>query len=235
MLPLKTIVTLPKQCGNIRSVVSNVIIKNQIKIQFTSDIHLEFYANKPINVLDVVTPCAPYLAIVGDLGYPTMNNFKEFLSQASKLYTKIFYVLGNHEYYQGNAENMQTYHEINLKAQETCNEFENIYCLNNGEHQLSDDVVILGSTLWTDIPNNEQYKIKQVMNDYRQIFVNEQHYKTNITPKFTSDLCKDNVTWLTEQLEKHKNKNVIILTHHLPSFQMIVEKYKKSDYNCAFA
>lgn len=202
-------------------------------MQLISDIHLEFY--KDINILDFVSPCAPYLAICGDLGYPHLDNFKEFITQASKLYTKVFYVSGNHEYYTCKNDSLPTIEEIDNQIETICNSLGNVYYLNDKEHLLTNDIVILGTTLWTDIPEDKQMRIQQIVNDYRYIYTTEDDCKCTITSEFTTALHNDHVKWLTKKLEEHKDKKVIILTHHLPSFEMISEMYKGSDMNYAFA
>ena len=221
--------------NSLNSLNSSNNLDNFVKIQFTSDNHLEFYKDKKIDILDFITPCAPYLAILGDLGYPTLDNFKDFLSQTSKIYDKVFYLKGNHEFYQCNIQPIMTCDEINDKIQEICKSFDNVYYMDNTEHLLTDNIIILGSTLWSNIPQHQQSKIKQVINDYKYIFIKEKHYKTNISPKYTSDLHLYNVKWLENMLEKYKNKKVIILSHHLPTFELIAPEYKDSNSNCAFA
>lgn len=208
-------------------------LNKDIRIQFTSDNHLEFH--KEINILDFLTPCAPNLAILGDLGYPQLDNFKDFISQASQIYTKVFYLPGNHEFYQRGTDQLLTMQELDDKMIEICHSFSNVYYLNNKEHLLTENVIILGTILWTDIPESYQYKIKRSINDYNYIFVKEQHYKTGITPKYITELHKNNVEWLKIKLDDHHDKQIIIMTHHLPSFQMVHEKYKESDINYAFA
>ena len=64
------------------------------QFQLISDIHLEFGAIKKIS------KCADYLILAGDIGYPDQKLFKDFLSNTSKIFNKVFYVAGNHEYYQ---------------------------------------------------------------------------------------------------------------------------------------
>lgn len=64
------------------------------KFQLISDIHLEFGACKQIKKY------AYYLIIAGDLGYPEHKLFKEFLLNVSKTFNTVFYVSGNHKYYQ---------------------------------------------------------------------------------------------------------------------------------------
>ncbi len=62
--------------------------------QLISDLHLEMgsYFNLKAK--------APYLLLVGDIGYPESQIYKDFLKQYSKKFDKIFYISGNHEYYQ---------------------------------------------------------------------------------------------------------------------------------------
>lgn len=200
----------------------------QRRIQFISDLHLEFYKQEII-LTDFVTPCAPNLAILGDLGYPSNDNFTSFLRQASDNYQKIFFISGNHEFYNS------IMNETNNEIIRICKTFSNVYYLDNDEHVLDDNTVILGTTLWTDIPISKRSKVKNSLNDYLKIFVQEQHYRTNITPEFTTTLHHTAVKWLENKINKYYNKEIIILTHHLPSFKLIHSKYEGKDINYAFA
>lgn len=207
---------------------------NKLSIQIISDLHLEFNKKGRINILNYVRPCSPNLAILGDLGHPHQDTFKEFLQQASDNYKKVFFLPGNHEYYQM-TDTILTMDQIDIKMRDVCNTFDNVYYLNNEEYILEQGCVLLGSTLWSDIPISQERYIKKSMNDYNKIFVEELHYITGITPRMITDLHIKNVEWITNKLEEHKDKQVIIMTHHLPSFKMIHQKYKGSDINYAFA
>ncbi len=205
-----------------------------MKIQYISDCHLEFYGDD-IDVENFVTPCAPYLAIIGDLGYPGEKNFYNFLLQCSKLYEKVFYVSGNHEYYTCKNMDLPTMDELETTIDNICKSIPNVYRLNNSEYSLSDDVVIFGMTLWSYISESKKSIVKNSISDYKYIFCRESHYKTNITTTMTTKLHNESLVWLDEKLQANQNKQVIILTHHLPSFKMIDAKYKNSPANDAFA
>ena len=200
-------------------------------LQFISDIHLEFYKTK-INIKKFLTPCAPNLAILGDLGYPHSEHFADFLQQASINYQKVFFVAGNHEYYANSNKDRPTMKEIDIKIKEVCNNYNNIFYLNNDEHMLNDNTIILGTTLWSHIPDNKKRKIKNSMNDYLQIYTN---YNIHLTVEDSNHLHEKAVRWLKNKIDQYHDKNVIVLSHHLPSFQLIDKSYEGSEINYAFA
>ena len=65
-----------------------------MKIQVYSDLHLEFYDTFP-----KLIPTAKYLILAGDIGIINETFFSEFIQYVSKNWIKVFYILGNHEYY----------------------------------------------------------------------------------------------------------------------------------------
>jgi len=65
-----------------------------MRIQYISDIHLEFLTNTP-----KVIPRADVLCLVGDIGYPFSKIYKKFLTEMNNLFKKVFLITGNHEYY----------------------------------------------------------------------------------------------------------------------------------------
>ena len=77
-----------------------------VLIQMMSDLHLEFYFNRPgmgsqpgYQVFEC-SPAAPVLALLGDIGLCKHDKLFSFLERQLKKYEKIFYVMGNHEGYQ---------------------------------------------------------------------------------------------------------------------------------------
>jgi hypothetical protein len=71
-----------------------------IKFQYVSDIHLETYQNtSKVLFKTILKPSAPYLALCGDIGYPGAQLYKPFLEYCSKHFEHVFYIAGNHEFY----------------------------------------------------------------------------------------------------------------------------------------
>lgn len=153
----------------------------------------------------------------------------------------MFYVAGNHEYYYTGEKKYEkdeivTIDQIQNLIVQLCNKFDNVYFLNNADHMLDDNTVILGTTLWSNISNNNMIKKINSIKDYRYIYrLTENKDIKNVDTTFIRNTHIKNVLWLMNKLKEHKDKTVVILSHHLPSFQMISEKYKDDPLNDGFA
>ena len=181
------------------------------KFQLISDIHLEF------NNIYKIKKLANYLILAGDIGYPDQKLFKDFLSSVSLTFDKVFYITGNHEYYQtwkkGKNIKLDTIDETNEKIKQIIKESgDNIYFLNNDFYDIDLNLRIVGSTLWTNPssnnkPINDSY---QIYSDDK-ILASEEHFR---------NLHKHNVKYIEEQIleAKSNNKKLVIVTHHYTNF-----------------
>jgi len=70
---------------------------SKFKCHLLSDIHLEFPGT--FEKLPPIPNDAPYLFLVGDIGYPADEDYQTFLLEQSKRYKGVFVVAGNHEFY----------------------------------------------------------------------------------------------------------------------------------------
>jgi hypothetical protein len=104
--------------------------------QLYSDIHLEFYKSFP-----KIKPTAEYLFLAGDIGIITQPNFTNFFDYCSENWKHVFYVLGNHEYY-----NKKSYSKLNTMYKTLFEKYNNIHLLDNSSYEL-DNIKIIGSTL----------------------------------------------------------------------------------------
>jgi predicted phosphohydrolase len=204
----------------------NIIKKT---IQIASDIHLECYNNGNYIFTDIIKPRGTYLALLGDIGYPTSSTYKKFIGECSMNFEKVFLISGNHEYYvSSHNKNMN---DIDDLITTIASAYNNVIYLNNDTYELDDDYVILGSTLWSNIPVGHSYIMRESINDYHKIYKDGR----KIMPSETSHIHDKNIEWLVAKLDEYKHKKIIMLSHHLPSFKCVVDKYKGSDINYAFA
>lgn len=193
------------------------IVQNK-KIQYFSDIHLEKTSGFPR-----FKARAPYLCLLGDIGNPFRDNYKDFLRYCSDLgFKRTFIIAGNHEYYGNN------YTKTNDRIQDLCNRIPNVSFLNRSILQI-DDLIIAGSTLWSQISVNTA----EHLNDFNRI------YKENgkmITREDYLNWHYQDQQWLKNVVSSNfTNRPLVVMTHHLPSYQLIVDKYQKWKYQDAFA
>ena len=231
-----------------------------MKIQFVSDIHLE--TRKCAKFKDILIPVAPYLALCGDIGYPTCELYEPFLEYCSLNFKEVFYVLGNHEFYNDkrveklikykeyiSAEQFQEISEkIGVDSMEgrvrkiriICEKYPNIRLLERDTYRIPEtDYIIIGCTLWSNI------KISPFLlynfNDFNRICENNTELLQLTTYNSLNNTDIDYIKNILNELydnKENKEYNVIVLTHHTPSYDIIDDKYKKDDkdnYNSFFA
>lgn len=205
-----------------------------MKLHIISDLHLEF-ASYDVQALE-----ADVIILAGDIGVGMRG-----LEWAAKLLNRtnahVIYVAGNHEFYRYEINSLRK----SMKA----------YCSapvgwdgDNSEHRLhfldDDEVVIdgvrfLGCTLWTDFKLFGQDMMQEAMlegqqclNDFRLIDRGEWAF----TALDSVDLHNKSVQWLTHKLKNEKfDGKTVVVTHHLPSADSVVEHYKKDLLSACFA
>jgi predicted phosphodiesterase len=204
-----------------------------MNIQYVSDIHLEFHDKKNRGQIQAdmfVKPSgAPYLALCGDIGIPELPAYKTFLEWCSPRWKKVFLVAGNHEYYHYRLNEQFTMDQKKEHIRTICADLPNVHFLDRSVHKLEEEGIdVLGCTLWSHIPEEKKQTALMYMNDFRQM---------EITVERFNELHQADRAWLLTQLKRceTEGKKALVLTHYLPSFQLIAEKYKGHSLNCCFA
>lgn len=182
-----------------------------MKIQYISDIHLEFLNLNEVQLLiSKIIPKADICILAGDIGNPYSKYYRLFLEYINNSFKKTFLIAGNHEYYKNSIIETKLY----IKA--VCESFLNISFLDNSFEDYEGSRFI-GTTLWTEItnPNYTVNDIKYINNfsiyDYNKLFYEAREF-----------------------LEKSIVPNSIIITHHLPLNDLTHPKYMSgpiSNYN----
>ncbi len=184
------------------------------RIKILSDLHLETPAAYDVFA---VTAGAPYLALLGDIGYVKDKGLMAFLEQQLSNFKIVFFLLGNHEpYYSDWAEAKQKLKEFaddvrkRRQAGASLGEF---VLLDQTRYDISSDVTILGCTLFSHILPSQSDRVSFGLNDFYHIkdWTVEDHEKAYI-----SDL-----EWLNAQVASISNaephRKLVIFTHHSPT------------------
>lgn len=198
--------------------------------QYISDLHLELYNNNVNKVKRKFTlrnKASDILLLAGDIGKPTHNTYKEFLKEMSITFEQVFITTGNHEYYNMNMK----IDDVDNICRDICRNMphNNVKFLQNEVFDITNDIKIYGGTFWTKIPPSSRGLISQSMNDYNQIL--------DFTPEKSSILHDIAIDALKNALDQSDtNTKWIVMSHHMPSFDLIDAKYKRlNELNCAFA
>lgn len=187
----------------------------KILIQIYSDLHLELTKSIP-----KIVPRSPYLFLAGDISRFSHPSFKEFLEYCNQNWEKTFYVFGNHDYWNQNSY-VQKIKRESLKFLEA-NQLTNIHILDNNFVSLNEDIIVLGSTFWTQSPFITEYEARMYVNDYNMI-----RFKREITDPRPYDLSPRDVNQMNvedsttifnilNENELTKDKKVIVMTHFPP-------------------
>jgi hypothetical protein len=109
--------------------------------QLLSDLHLEFYRDKPARLDELIqtiaaNPHAPYLLLAGDLGYPHEASYHDALAAWSPAFKHICVIAGNHEFYCLPGTPRRSYTAILEQARSVCAHFPNVSFLHDSHVDL---------------------------------------------------------------------------------------------------
>ena len=195
-----------------------------MRIQFASDLHLEFGQNTEFLMTNKMKVTGEILILAGDIHVFNSPNFMEnpFWDWASQNYKQVIVAFGNHEYYK-DYDLSTTQDGFKYKIRD------NIYYYYNCVVTI-DDVDIIVSTLWSHIYKENEDECVNGVNDFRLI-----KYNGNIiTSEIFNNEHKKCLEFIKKSMKESKAKTKIIVTHHVPSDLLNAEEYKGSKMNNAF-
>lgn len=201
------------------------IALNDVKIQTLSDLHLEFYENFPQPSVQ-----GNILLLAGDIGYPQQQNYVDFLKWCGQNFLLTFIIAGNHEFYSKRVPHLEmlqilkgvTTNNVIFMEDQLCR----VDCMD-------DSFYIYGCTLWT-YPS--EY-IKHNMNDYKKITYlksSEPRIRNPLDTEYVKILNQRSRQLLLEALYSVDGR-LIIMTHHLPNADCLVEDRNFVGYVSGYA
>ena len=205
-------------------------------MQYTSDLHIEFWTHK--KKFNFVKATTDILLLAGDIGAVAIKEDRSalirFLQEVSKQFKLVIWVPGNHEYYFNGRMKPKLQHCVQYCKQimtAIANKFDNICLLDNDSITLTINnkkYFIIGSTLWSFIPTTHMNSALSTINNYSHIYVgcdtkgricsirNIQNIRL-ITPQDTNTWYKKSIHFIKKTLNKRpKDATVILITHYKP-------------------
>jgi len=191
-----------------------------MKFQILSNLHLELRKKIEIPVL------APILALLGDITCVSSDLYETFLLEQSDKFEHVIIVAGNEEYYGS------TLQDTNEKIMNICSKRKNLHFLNNNTLELDENVVILGTTLWTMIPFKFASQVTSECSDFQKIQLQSEKGPKSLTLEDIRNIYMIDMQWLSDELSKWKDleRKVIVFTHHPPTSQNCLQPRYKSGH-----
>lgn len=194
-----------------------------LRLQYASDLHLEFPANKEYLKQHPLKPIADVLVLAGDIApFAVMEKHRDFFSYVSDHFATTYWLPGNHEYY---------HFEIAEKSG-VLNEAirSNVFLVNNTSVKFKNAKLIF-STLWSKISSGNQWQIERSLNDFHLIKYNGNRFSAEVY----NQLHEESLAFIQNELDTNKEVLTAVFTHHCPTFLNYPQQYKGDVLNEAFA
>jgi len=190
-----------------------------MKIQYCSDLHLEFPENHRALVSRPLEVAGDILVLAGDIvPLSSLRKHDWFFDWASDNFEMTYWIPGNHEYY-----------GYNMAEQDICIHEKirsNLILLNNRSVEL-DNAVIHFSTLWSHIGSSWAKTIKQRISDFHSITFKGERLDIDDFNYLHTEAKK----FLNQAFENYHAQPTIVVTHHIPS----LENYPREFYGSAIS
>ena len=192
--------------------------EDTIRIRPPSGVRRQLEIPNPLQVTGDI------LVLAGDIGYLGDQNYRThpFWSWVSDNYQQVIVVPGNHEFYK--------YYDLSTMKDGTVGEIrENVHYYYNKVVTIGDVDFIL-STLWSHIDDENAASCERCVTDFRRIMYGEDiltHKEFNLEHEKCLNFIKEAVARSMSQIK-------IVVTHHVPSYQLCAPEFEGSTLNGAF-
>lgn len=194
-----------------------------LSIQYMSDLHIEFPANKEFLKQNPIQPVGDVLVLAGDIvPFAIMDKHKDFFSFVSDHFKTTYWIPGNHEYYHFDAAEKSGLLNEKIRS--------NVFLMNNTS-VFHENVRLIFSTLWSKISPAHQWQIERSLNDFHII-----KYKGHrFSAEQYNQLHEESLAFIKQELKLSEEESKVVFTHHCPTFLNYPEQYKGDVLNEAFA
>ncbi len=194
-----------------------------MKIQYCSDLHLEFLQNNKFIQKYPLLPVGDILVMAGDIvPFALLDEQHVFFDWLADNFETTYWIPGNHEYYHGDTRTRSGVVKEAIRS--------NVFLLNNQTVQL-DAVRLIFSTLWSCISPDAGWLIQRRMADFSAIYC----HGYSFTPDDYNSLHLQCKNFIMEALAVKVATPTMVVTHHVPTFLHYPAKYKRDSLNEAFA
>ena len=185
-----------------------------MRIQYCSDLHLEFRKNGDFLHANPLAPSAEILVLAGDIiPLTVLDKHQDFISFVSDNFKEVYWIPGNHEYYNYDIGKMNISFVEDIRK--------NVHLINN-HIVIIDNVTLIFSTLWTHINPQNEGRVHHDVSDFYVIKINGKL----LTPSYYNMMHSQSLAFLKSALADKRSGDSMVITHHVPTLLNYPEKYK---------
>ena len=186
-----------------------------MRFQYLSDMHLE----KSNARMPALYPVAEHLILAGDVGNPQSLKYQALLTEASRKFSNVFLIAGNHEF------SKKTVEDTRAAIQEATRSLENVFFLDNTAYDFpNSDVSVFGTTLWTPISADKVDLAK--ISDHRHIREFPLEKRNALHAQARADI--------RSHVLGRPDRRFVVVTHHVPRTFLTSKEYTDNPMNCAY-
>jgi predicted phosphohydrolase len=193
-----------------------------MKIQYCSDLHLEFPENRNFLKSNPLKPAGDILVLAGDIvPFVEMDKHSAFFDHLADNFETTYWIPGNHEYYHSDISERSGMLNEKIRS--------NVLLINNQAVEVNKTKLIF-STLWAHISPVHEWKIKKNMSDFHVITYQGKPFSTDTF----NQLHEESRAFLATALQNIEDCETIVVTHHVPTLINYPQRYEESLLNEAF-
>ena len=195
-----------------------------MKIQYASDLHMEFYDNSVFLSRGPFKVAGDVLVLAGDT-FP-LKEFDayaqhRFFDWCADNFRETLLVPGNHEYYGDNLARYDISWELKIR--------DNVTMYQNRSVVIDDAEFIL-STMWSNIPAKDSFKVRKGMSDFTLI----RAALMPLSPTIYNAVHKRDLAFIKKAVAESKAEKKVVVTHHTPSRLLVAPEFQGSILECGF-
>jgi predicted phosphohydrolase len=206
-----------------------------MRIHYMSDLHLEF------GELDKPLPKGDVLMLAGDItlvaaldpartdanGRQLRDVSLAFFEAARKNFSKVLYLMGNHEHYGFTFDDSAAAIRRHLPG---------VTLLEN-EHVVLGDTLLCAATLWTDMGGGDpqiEFTLQRGMSDFYVIEKRDGDRVRALRPADVRAQYQASLAYIKGFVDANRDRKVIVATHHAPSKLGVAPQQRASRLNPAY-
>ncbi len=187
------------------------------KIRLYSDLHQEHKSDQ-FKIEKIENEQDQILILAGDIAHLKSimkGQYDDFFRDLNERFYAIFYVMGNHEYYEKFVFGDKN--ESN-KIKNYFSKFNKINIMDRYQSPvIIDNVVFVGATLFTNLNKMPPSLIEKSSNDFKFIkYVNEGRYSKFKPNHWLREFNLD-FTYIAKVVKDNADKKIVVITHHAVS------------------